>query len=221
MKKKIKDLPLSQRPQEKLLQQGSSALMNEELVAILLGTGNRKENAIALAQTLIKKVPFSQFDKNKLLSQKIPGVGKTKLSRILAALELGERLSGRQSFDTMSIHTVQDILLQVQEIVSKKQEHLVVLYLNARNQVVKKEIVAIGKVNVLQTDMREIFSPALTSPCVCIIVVHNHPSGDPSPSDADILFTQRLHEAGKLLGIVLTDHVIVSKSSYFSFAKGE
>ncbi len=220
MKKRIKDLPRSERPQEKLLEKGQSALTNEELLAILLGTGTKKNNAITLARALLKKIPLDELDKKSLDVKKIPGIGKTKRARIVAALELGERLYARTSFKT-NIQSIEDILKHVEDLAGKKQEHLLVFYLNARYELLQKETIAIGNVNVLGIELKEVFAPALITPCVSIVVVHNHPSGDPTPSDNDIIFTQRLHEAGKLLGVVLHDHVIVGTSSYFSFAEGE
>lgn len=219
-KKRIKDLPLSERPREKLLAKGSTALSEGELLAILLGNGTAKQNALQLANAILKKFTLSTLSGHASDLKKIPGVGKTKLSRILAAVELGERLFAKKSLKN-TIQSTEDILREVEDIAGKKQEHLRVLYLNARHELIQKEIIAIGNVNVLGIEMKEVFSPALLTPCVSIVVIHNHPSGDPTPSDADIQFTHKLHEAGKLLGIVLFDHVIVSTSSYFSFAKGK
>ncbi len=220
-KKKIKDLPPSERPQEKLFQKGQAALSDEELLAILLGTGSKKHNALTLAQTILKKIPLEELNSKEVEQIKISGVGKTKSARIQAALALGERLFAKPLLHITHIQSVQDVLREVTDMGQKKQEHMVVLYMNARNELIKKETIAIGNVNVLGIEIKEIFAPALLTPCTSIAVVHNHPSGDPAPSDADILFTKRLHEAGKLLGVILYDHVIVAESSYFSFAEGK
>lgn len=220
-KKRIKDLPFSQRPQEKLLLKGPTALTNEELLAILLGSGSRNHNAVGLAQMLLKKFPFKTLPQSFPTLQDLKGIGKTKSARIAAALEVGERLFGQEVLARIYIHSTKDILVQVKEITQKKQEQLVVLYLNARQELIQKEIVALGNINVLAIELREVLAPALLSSCVSIVVAHNHPSGDPRPSDADITFTQKLHEACQLVGLILVDHVVVSAHRYFSFAEGD
>ncbi len=107
--------------------------------------------------------------------------------------------------------------MQVRDIATKKQEHLVVLYLNARHEMLQKDVIGIGSLNSLVITPKEVYSPALLIPCASIIVAHNHPSGDPDPSNDDIQFTRRIHEAGEILGITMLDHLVIAKSSYFSF----
>lgn len=217
-KRRIKDLPLSSRPREKLTAAGSANLTNEELIAILLGTGSAKQNAIALSATLLKQYPLSKLA--TVPSQELvrfPGVGKAKASRIVAALELGSRVYAPLSMTKIVIRSTQDVVTQLREIVEKRQEYLMVFYLNARYELIQKETVGQGSLNHMMITAKEIFSPALMSPCASIIVAHNHPSGDPTPSDDDIAFTTRIHEAGEVMGIPMLDHVIIAKSGYFSF----
>ena len=216
-KNRIKDMPLSLRPREKLLAVGAKNLSEAELMAILLGTGTTKLNAIALGEKVTKQFPLQKLDGQFAALVKFQGVGKAKAARIAAALELGERLFAPTTVTKVIIKTVQDVLAQVRGIAEKKQEYLIVLYLNARHELVLKEVVGMGKLNSLQITPKEIFSHALQTPCASIIVVHNHPSGDPEPSDDDISFTRRIHEAGEVLGIPLVDHVIITKAGYFSF----
>jgi DNA repair protein RadC len=214
----IKDLPLADRPREKLLSRSSKNLSEAELVAILLGTGTRGKSAVKLGETILKQYPKGKlFDASLSDLILIPGVGRSKAARIVAAMELGERFFAPASMTKVVIKTVHDVMQHVRDIVEKRQEYLFVLYLNARHELIQKEIVAQGALNALKISPREIFAPAFQSPCASIIIVHNHPSGDPAPSDDDINFTERIHEAGEMLGIPLVDHVIVSKSGHFSF----
>jgi DNA repair protein RadC len=216
-KKRIKDMPLTLRPREKLFTIGSHNLSDAELIAILLGTGSTKENALVLGDKLLKQFPLQKLDGQLKEMVRYPGVGQAKAARIAAALELGERLFAPASVTKIIIRTAQEVIAQVREIADKKQEYLIVLYLNARHELVLKEVVGIGSLNSLQITPKEIFSHALQTPCASLIIVHNHPSNDPTPSDDDISFTRRIHEAGEVLAIPMLDHVIVSKSGYFSF----
>lgn len=217
-KRRIKDLPLSSRPREKLSTVGRENLTNEELFAILLGTGSAKQNAIALSSTLLKQIPLQKLATvpfQELI--RFPGIGKAKASRIGAALELGSRVYAPSSMTKLVIRSTQDIVAQLRDIVEKRQEYLLVFYLNARYELIQKENVGQGSLNNMMITAKEIFAPALMSPCASLIVAHNHPSGDPTPSDDDIAFTTRIHEAGEVMGIPMLDHVIVARHGYFSF----
>src|SRR6185437_2277673 len=197
-KVRIKDMPLTLRPREKLFTVGSKNLSEAELVAILLGTGSAKQNALVLGEKLLKEFPLKKLDGHLKEMVKYPGVGIAKAARIAAALELGERLFARASVSKVIIRGAQDVIQQVRDIADKRQEYLIVLYLNARHELVLKEIVAMGSLNSLRITPKEIFSHALQSPSASIIIVHNHPSNDPNPSDDDIHFTKRIHEAGEV-----------------------
>ena len=216
-KVRITDMPMTLRPREKLAAQGAHNLTDAELLAILLGTGSAKQNALILGDALLKQFPLKKLNGHfhELISY--PGVGSAKAARIAAALELGERLYAPASVTKIIITTAEDVLSQVRDIAAKKQEYLVVLYLNARHELLLKEVVGVGSLNSLRITPKEIFSHALQIPCASLIVVHNHPSNDPSPSDDDIHFTRRIHEAGEVMGIPLVDHLIVSSSGYYSF----
>ncbi|MGH7203553.1 MAG: RadC family protein [Candidatus Levyibacteriota bacterium] len=216
-KTRIKDMPFSLRPREKLLAVGAKNLSEAELLAILLGTGSAKQNALVLGDKINKQFPLQKLDGQFDALVKYQGVGRAKAARIAAALELGERLFAPTTVTKITIKTAQDVLVEVRDIADKKQEYLIVLYLNARHELVLKEVVGMGTLNSLRITPKEIFSHALQTPCASIIVVHNHPSNDPEPSNDDIDFTRRIHEAGEVMGIPLVDHVIVSKSGYFSF----
>lgn len=215
---RIKDIPLVLRPREKLFAQGAKNLTEEELLAILLGTGSKKLNAIKLSEKLLKEFSLKKLSEGSVEHiVKYPGVGIAKASRIAAALEFGERLFAPTTVTKITIRNAHDVISQVRDFADKKQEYLIVLYINARHELVLKEIVGVGSLNSLQITPKEIFSHALKTPCASIIVIHNHPSDDPTPSDDDIHFTRKIHEAGVVMGIPLTDHIIVCKSGYFSF----
>ncbi len=216
-KLRIKDMPLTLRPREKLFAQGAKNLTDAELIAILLGTGSAKQNALVLGNKLLKQFPLQKLDGQLKEIVRCPGVGLAKAARIAAALELGERLFAPVSVTKIIIRTAQEVVSQVRDIADKKQEYLIVLYLNARHELVLKEVVGMGSLNSLQITPKEIFSHALQTPCASLVIVHNHPSNDPAPSDDDIRFTRRIHEAGEVMAIPLLDHVIVCKSGYFSF----
>jgi DNA repair protein RadC len=221
-RKKMTDLPLADRPREKLLARSAKLLSEAELLAILLGTGSVKASALVLGKNIVR-----QFSKKALTSitladlMKISGVGKSKAARILAALELGERLYSPSSMSKVSITSTDDLLPHLREYAGKKQEYLVVFYLNTRQELLQKEIVGVGSLNSMLITPKEIFHHALTTPCASIIVCHNHPSGDPNPSEDDIHFTRRIHEAGEVMSIPLVDHVIVANTGYFSFRENK
>lgn len=215
---RIKDLPEALRPREKLVSLGASNLSDAELLAILLGTGKRGQNVVALSELLLRRHPLKQLGKATLKEfASIAGIGKTKATRIAAALELGERIFAPASFTKVIIRSTDDALEHLREIALKRQEYLIVFYLNARYELLQKEVVGIGSLNHLRITPKEIFSPALQTPCAFLLVAHNHPSGDTTPSDDDILFTSRIHEAGEVMSIPLLDHLIVGKAGYFSF----
>lgn len=217
-KARIKDLPLIDRPREKLYAHGGSNLSDAELLAILLGTGTRGKNAVKLGELLLRKHQLQTLSQVSLKDiAGIPGIGKSKAARILAALELGERIFSKPTMTKSIIRSTDDVLSHVRDIAEKRQEYLLVLYLNARYELLLKEVVGLGTLNHMMITPKEIFRPAIDTPCASLIVVHNHPSGDPTPSDDDITFTTRIHEAGEVMGITLLDHLVVSRSGYFSF----
>lgn len=222
IKLNIKDMPFSSRPREKLEVNGRSHLSDVEILAILLGSGSTKENVLQLSEKLLQKYPLRQLSTVAASQlEKFRGVGKSKASRVLAAIELGERMFAPSALHKVTVRTTQDAVSQLKEYAPKKQEYLVALYLNARHELLQKEIIGIGSLNSMVITPKELFSPALQMPCASLIVAHNHPSGDPNPSDDDIKFTQRIHEVGEVMGIPLIDHLVIAKSSYFSFRENK
>ena len=216
-KLRIMDMPFTLRPREKLHTLGAKNLTDAELLAILLGTGSKIHNTLLLGSRLLKEFQLRKLEGQIKEMIRYPGVGLAKAARIAAALELGERLYAPTSVLQVTIQKANDVVVEVREFADKRQEHLIVLYLNARHELVLKQAVGIGNLNSLRITPKEIFSHAMQTPCASLIIVHNHPSNDPTPSDDDIHFTKRIHEAGEVMGILLLDHVIVSKGGYFSF----
>lgn len=206
------------RPREKLQLKGPDALTNTELMAILLHTGTRGKNVLELSKDIL-----STFPGEKILSVsiselcKIKGIHTGKASSIVAALELSKRLIKLESETLMCIESPKEIAPFVTDIRSAKKEHFVALYLNARNQLIQKEVISVGTINASLVHPREVFEPAIRLVSSSVILIHNHPSGSVEPSDADIAVTKRLVEASKILGIEVVDHIIVSQTDMFSF----
>ena len=216
-KHRIKDLPITKRPREKLLSIGAENLKTSELLAILIGTGIPKQNAIILGEKFLRSYPLQKLAQTTVNEfSHIHGIGKSKFARVAAAVELGRRIFS-SSLTKIVIRSSDDILRETRNIADRKQECLIVLYLNARDELIQKEVVGLGILNNARIEPKEIFRPAMSSPCAAIIVVHNHPSGDPKPSEDDIAFTTSIQKAGEIMGIPLLDHIIICRSSYFSF----
>lgn len=209
-------MPISQRPREKALSVGFANLSNAELIAILLGTGNGKHSVLDLAKIILKKHPLDTW------TEKLPqNLGPAKTIQVGAALEIGRRIFALPQLDKVLVRNNTESLSQLADIASKKQEYLVALYLNARQELIKKEIISIGNLNSNLVQPRDILAPALQLPCQSVILAHNHPSGDPHPSENDIKFTARLQKACEALGIILIDHLIICSKNYFSFAENK
>lgn len=213
---KIKDLPKVDRPREKLERYGPEKLSNSELLAILLGTGSKGINVVELSNRILKK--FSGGGLTKATAKELKntfGLGMAKACEIIACFELGRRLL--QNKQAILILTPKDVWDELKDIRDNKKEHFVVFFLDARNQEIKREIISIGLLDTNLVHPREVFEPAVRYLAAQIVVAHNHPAGDPSPSQRDLEITKRLASAGQLLGIELKDHVIVSKTNFFSF----
>lgn len=219
---RIKDLPLSTRPREKLLARGRENLSDAEILALLLGSGSSKQNAVTLAKRTLKRYSWQELKEISIKElSTIKGIGNAKATRIKAAIEVGERIFKPSPLNKVVIDSKKDALAELKEIAAKKQEYVVILYLNARHELIKKETVGLGNLNTNLIEPKEIFAPALATPCSGIIMAHNHPSGDPTPSRDDLGFTKRIWEGGRIMGIDLVDHIIVTSESYFSFKEHE
>jgi len=214
---KIKDIPKVDRPREKFLKKGPEALSKSDLLAILLGSGIKGKNVQKLAQQIIKK-----FGKNFLNIavddlQKISGIGQAKALQIASAISLVKRFYDDDKTNEVVIKNSQDVISLTYDLRSKKKEHLVCLYLNARNILLKKEVVSVGLADKTLLHPREIFYPATELNAASVILVHNHPSGNSSPSEKDIEIVENITQAGKIMGIPVLDFVIVSEKGNYSF----
>lgn len=220
---KIKDLPKADRPREKLISKGPQNLKDEELLAILLRTGREGKSALDLAKEVLRKYSKKRlFKMNYEDLTKIKGISSAKACTILAAAELVKRSLKIQEETLPIIHSTKDVLAQAVYLRQKTREHLMTIYLNARNEMIwKKESTFIGTLNASLVHPREIFAEALRQNAAAVILVHNHPSGDPEPSEDDLLITKRIVEAGKIMGIDVLDHVIITKNKIFSFKENK
>lgn len=218
-KYRIKDLPKLERPREKLISKGTQNLKDEELLAILLRTGREGKNVLEVAKQIL-----SRYSKKRLLKLtyedlvKIKGIDSAKACTILAAAELVKRALKIGEATLPIIRSTKDVIAQAVYLRDRSREHLMAIYLNARNEMVwKKQSTFIGTLNANLVHPREIFAEALKQNASSVILVHNHPSGDPEPSEDDLTITKRLTEAGKIMGIDVLDHIIIAKNKAFSF----
>jgi DNA repair protein RadC len=215
---KIKDLPKVERPREKLEKYGPEKLSNSELFAILLRTGSEGVNVIELSNKILKKFSGVGLAEATAIELKNTfGLGTAKACEIVACFELGRRLL--QHKKSALILSPKSVWEELKDIRDSKKEHFIVFFLDTRNQEIKREVVSIGSLVSNLVHPREVFEPAVRYLAAQVIVAHNHPSGNTQPSEEDKIITKRLVEAGKILGIELTDHVIVTKTTYLSLKK--
>lgn len=217
---KLKGLPQDERPREKLLFQGKEALSSTELLAILLRTGTKEKTAIQLAQEILSLdesgILFLQSCTPEELQQ-IKGMGAAKACQILAAVELGKRVETHPRKIRKQITNPEDIVqLFMGRMRYYKKEHFVVLLINAKGKILEECQVSIGDLCSTLIHPREVFSQAVKRSAAAIVLVHNHPSGDPTPSRQDLETTGRLTEAAQILGIQVLDHIIIGDGTYKS-----
>lgn len=213
----IKSFPVHERPREKLMEKGVENLTDKELLAILLRTGRAGKSALDIAETILKKFPKKEILTITLSDLKaVEGIDSGKACTLLAAFEFTKRATGAQTSGKPIIENDEQALAQLYDIRAHKKEHFVALYLNARNELIHREDISVGTVNASIVHPRDVFAPALEHNATSVIVAHNHPSGSAEPSPEDREVTTRLKEAGKLLGILLVRHFILTQSSYIS-----
>ena len=216
----IKDLPEDERPREKLYKYGVRSLSNSELLAIIIRAGSREKTAIELCQRLLA----SDKDGISFLSDasieeitKIKGLGKCKAAQILAAVEIGNRIKASKDGNKIRIESPRDVSnVLMDEMKILKKEYFKIVMLNTKNQIIGIENISIGSLNSSIVHPREVFKEAIKRSSASIILAHNHPSGDPTPSKEDINITKRLIEGGEILGIKVLDHIIIGNNIYVS-----
>jgi DNA repair protein RadC len=218
----IKSWALDDRPREKLVAKGKTVLSDAELMAILIGSGNRQESAVALSQRMLQSVEGNINELAKLSIEKLmtfKGIGEAKAVNIIAALELGKRRQLENLLEKPKITGSKDVFNLMQPIIGDlSHEEFWVLFLNNSNKVLAKHQISKGGMTATVVDVRLLFKQALELFSVAIIVCHNHPSGKLKPSDADLQLTQKIKNAGTTLDIKLLDHLIITEKAYFSFA---
>lgn len=214
---KIKDLPKVDRPREKFLIKGADALSKSELLAILIGSGIKGKNVKKLSQQIIRKFgdKFLELTVDDLLE--VQGIGKAKALQIASAIALTKRFNDEKGSGENLVLSPKDVTLLNSDLKDKRREYLVCLYLNARNLLLKKEIISIGTLDKSLIHPREIFGPAMELRSASIILVHNHPSGDPKPSEQDIKVFNKIIEAGKIMGVGVLDCIIMADEKTYSF----
>lgn len=215
----IKDLPLPEQPRERLIRFGPRVLSNSELLAIIMRTGTREENVLNLANRLLKEhdiKALSQVDVAEL--KKILGIGEAKACQIISTFELSKRLGAYHEERNIIIKDAKDVAdLFMERFRNLKREYFRVVLLDSKNKLINYQTVSLGDLNKSIAHPREIFKSAIKNSASRIILVHNHPSGDPTPSEADRQLTERLIEAGRLLGISVLDHIIIGDGKWWSW----
>ncbi len=212
--KTIKDLPKHSRPREKLQERGASALTDEELVAAILGMGTAGIDVRTMAKQVAGLIREHReaLTVDHLLS--VPGMGLAKAAQILSAFELARRHLVK---DGVKINCAKDVLPLVSDIAGKQQEYFLCISLNGANEVIEKRVVTIGLLDKSPVHPREVFANVIVDRAAAVIFAHNHPSGELQPSEADLRMHDQLTEAGKILGLRVLDHVIVTRKGYYSF----
>ncbi|NLJ58107.1 MAG: DNA repair protein RadC [Tissierellia bacterium] len=216
----IKSIPEDDRPQEKLLKYGANTLSNSELIAVILRTGTKEENVVMLSQRILKEDGkglrnIAEGTVEKFKSYK--GISNVKAAKLMAVAEISKRMSTLK-VDKVKISSPADAaLVMMEEMRYYQKEYFKTILLDTKNNIKKVSQISVGSLNSSIVHPREVFHQAVANLCSSIILVHNHPSGEPEPSHEDIVLTNRLNECGKILGIRVLDHIIIGDGVFFSF----
>lgn len=215
----LKDLPENEQPRSKIIEKGPDILKNYELLAIILNTGYGGESVLELAHRILQDYGSKAITKQKSVTrlQDELGLPEVKACQIIACFELGRRFFMEDTGRYPTIQGPEDVYKYLEDMRKLKKEQFRGLYLNSRNKLIHDEVISIGSLNANIVHPREVFSPAIEFASANVILAHNHPSGDPEPSEDDLKITKRLVEAGKILGIEVVDHVVVAGEGWVSF----
>ena len=215
----IKDIPIEERPRERMKSSGKSSLSNKELLAIILKTGTKEKSVNELAIDILNKYTLEDLEEislNKLLE--IKGVGEVKAIELLASIELGRRIFLNKDIKYKRLDTPEKIFNHTKYLFyNKKQELFYTLYFNNKQELIGEKLLFIGTINRSVTHPREIFKEAYRLSASSIVCMHNHPSNDVTPSNEDIIFTEKLVSLGTIQGIPIVDHIVVCNNSFYSF----
>ena len=215
----VREMPKEDRPRERMIESGASSLSNEELLAILLRTGRKDLSVIELAKNVLYHLESLEDLKRITVLEllQINGIKEAKATTIVAAIELGKRLSNLQRNPKVSIKSGYDVYhLLSADLTHLEQEHFICLYLNTKSELIKKETIFIGTINQTLIHPREIYKNAIKLSASAILFVHNHPSGDSNPSKADFQATSSLMESGVIMGIDVIDHIVIGNHEFYS-----
>lgn len=215
----IKELPYDERPREKMCEKGPQALGNSELLAILLRTGSQKQSALRLAEQLLEQqgglAGLGSATAEDI--EQVKGIGDAKATTILAAIELGRRVAFLANGEKPVIRSPEDVAaLLLPRFRYETREHFLAVLLSTKNHVMKTAVISVGSLNASIVHPRELFREAINAHCASVILAHNHPSGDPTPSPEDISLSRKMREAGQLLDIPVLDHVILGDGNFVS-----
>lgn len=220
MKKTIHDYDSDDRPREKLIKIGQEGLSDSELLAIIIGSGSKKKNAVELAREILDTFSYDELSTISIeqLSE-IDGIKTAKAASIVAALNFGKRVNQKRATkEVEKIRCADDIYkLMRNYFIDSTKEHFYSILLNTKNDIISIEHISTGDLNSSIVNPREVFTPAVKRSAKAVALVHNHPSGSPRPSKEDLLITKRLVEAGLILDIKVLDHVIIGRETYYSF----
>ncbi len=218
---KVKDLPDKEKPREKMLSGGPDRLSVAELLAVILSVGTRKEEVMTMSSRVLKEYGEKTVanQTNPYAIQKDLDVPITKACQIVACFELGRRFFQKNENGLTTIRTTQEAFEYLQEMAKLPKEHFRGLYLNSHFKIIHDEIISVGSLTSNIVHPREVFKPAIEYSAAAVIVAHNHPSGDKTPSDSDVVTTKQLVQAGQILGIELLDHIIITKDGYTRIPK--
>ena len=213
----IRELAGSDRPREKMLSRGVGALTDEEILATVIGSGCGRDGVLAVARRLMGEMGIQGLETAGAGDlMKVKGIGFARACQVAAALELGKRVFQPKDECPPIVTGPESAFAMVRDLGSKKREHFAALYLNARNALIARETISIGSLNASLVHPREVFHPAVRELAASIILAHNHPSGDVTPSREDVELTRRLVEAGELMGVEVLDHLIIGGRHFVS-----
>jgi DNA repair protein RadC len=216
----IQDLPIGERPRERLIKHGPAALSEAELLAIILRTGTAEENVVELSKRILMEYNLAKLCQTSISEiKRFRGISDVKACQILACIELANRIHSFEKPTNVTITTSHDVFdLIGPRLRFSKKETFTGLYLDTRNCLIKEEVISLGNLNTSVVHPREIFNIAIRELANSVIIVHNHPSGNPEPSKDDIDITRILVRAGQLIGIPIIDHIIIGDKNYLSMA---